>query len=62
MWPRTHVYNHPTAPLLDHYATPGCPSDYSSPWKDKNTLNTLKYGLHSSSIHRQEIDVIHEKK
>ena len=50
MWPRTHSLHHAAAPLLQGYATNGCPVNCGNPWTQEQIEAALQKGPHSSAL------------
>ena len=49
MWPTSHALEHPAAPLLQSYATQGCPVDCGPDWSTDQIIAALSYGAHPSA-------------
>ena len=49
MQPRENALNHPAAPLLQEYATNGCPVNCGDNWSKEQILLLLKRGPHQSA-------------
>jgi len=49
MWPTQQALDHDAAPLLDEYATSGCPIDCGPNWSHDQIQAALKYGAHPSA-------------
>jgi hypothetical protein len=50
MWPRTHALHHASAPLLQGYATKGCPVNCGNPWTQEQIEAAFQNGSHSSAL------------
>ena len=49
MWPTQQALDHRAAPLLDEYATKGCPVDCGPNWSHEQIQAALEYGAHPSA-------------
>ena len=49
MWPSSYAKSHPAAPLLDSFASQGCPVDCGPDWTEEQLIEALKYGSHPSA-------------
>ena len=49
MWPTGPALEHPAAPLLEDYATKGCPVNCGPDWTQAQVEAALRYGSHPSA-------------
>ena len=61
MWPRTFSTQHDAAPLLNNYATQGCPVNCGEDWDKDHIIAALQHGAHKSARSKEALAALHDE-